>query len=85
MQYTPNNYLDMFKPPPEVLKQCHEVLLGDPKELMWKMKKFCRDSDLSLIWSELTDVTDHSYTYDMIVAFYFIDEQDAIMFSLKYK
>jgi hypothetical protein len=60
------------------------VLLGDPKTVMWKMKKFCRESDLSLVWSEINDVSDHSYVYDMIAAFYFIDEQDAIMFRLKY-
>lgn len=85
MHYTPENYLDMFKPPPEVLAKCHEVLIGDPKTQMWAMKRWCREQDLSLIWWEHTDVTDHSYTYDVIAAFYFIDEQDATVFTLKYK
>jgi hypothetical protein len=85
MHYNPNNYLDMFKPPPDLLAKCHEVLIGDPREFMWKMKKFCMDSDLSLVWWELNDVSDSSYTYDAIAAFYFIDEADATIFSLKFK
>lgn len=85
MHVHPENYLDMFKPPYEVLTQCHEVLLGDPKTKMWEMKRWCREQDLSLIWWELRDVSDHSYTYDEIAAFYFIDEQDATIFTLKFK
>jgi hypothetical protein len=73
------------RPPDDLLAKCHEVLIGDPAFVMWRMKKFCRESDLSLVWSELVEVADHSYTYDQIAAFYFIDEQDAIIFSLKYK
>jgi len=31
------------------------------------------------------DTTDVSYTYDQVAGFYFIDEKDAMVFTLKYK
>ena len=85
MHVNPENYLDMFKPPNEVLKQCHQVLIGDPESLMWKMKKWCRENDLSLIWSEMLDTSDASYEHDYVVVFWFIDAQDATAFTLKFK
>jgi hypothetical protein len=33
---------------------------------------------------ELIDTTDASYRYDSVTAFYFGDEQDKLMFMLKY-
>jgi hypothetical protein len=73
------------KPPDELLSKCHEVLLGDPKTKMFEMKRWCFEQDLSLVWWELRDVSDHSYVHDEIAAFYFIDEPDATVFTLKYK
>lgn len=72
-------------PPQDALDRCYQVLLADPKTPMWQMKKWCREQDLSLMWSELLDTSDASYVHDYIAAFWFIDEPDATMFSLKFK
>ena len=72
-------------PPQDILNQCHQVLITDPKTVMWKMKKWCREQDLSLMWSELLDTSDASYQHDYIAAFWFIDARDATAFTLKFK
>ena len=79
-----NNYI-LPRPPQNLLDQCQEVLIGDPAFIMWKMKHWCRDQDLSLVWSELIDVADVSSQFDEVAAFYFVDAKDATMFSLKFK
>jgi hypothetical protein len=78
-----NNYNPT--PPQKILDQCHQVLVADPKTVMWKMKKWCRENDLSLMWAEMLDTSDASYTHDYIAAFWFIDAQDATAFTLKFK
>jgi hypothetical protein len=72
-------------PPQEVLDQCHRVLIGNPAFVMWKMKKWCREQNLSLLWSELVESADVSSYFDEVAAFYFIEARDATMFSLKFK
>ena len=72
-------------PPQGILNQCHQVLIGDPLHLMWQMKKWCRENDLSLMWSEMMDTSDASYTHDYIAAFWFIKAEDATAFTLKFK
>jgi hypothetical protein len=52
---------------------------------MWKMKRWAREHCKSYVWAELVDTTDVSYDYDSVCAFYFGDEQDHLMFTLKYK
>jgi hypothetical protein len=52
---------------------------------MWKMKRWCRENDLSLVWTELRDTTDVSSQFDECAAFYFIDPADATAFTLKFK
>ena len=79
------NNFTLLRPPQNLLDQCTEVLISDPAFIMWKMKKWCRDRDLSLVWSELIDVADVSSQFDEVVAFYFIDAKDATLFSLKFK
>ena len=73
------------RPPEEVLSQCHQVLIGDPAFRMWQMKKYCREQNLSLVWSELVETTDVSVYFDEVSAFYFIDPADATLFRLKFK
>jgi len=79
-----NNYT-LPKPDQQALDQCHAVYVNDPAFRMWAMKKWCREQNLSLIWSELVDTTDVSAYFDEACAFYFIDAKDATMFSLKFK
>jgi hypothetical protein len=79
-----NNW-SLPRPSDEILDRCHEVTIGDPAFRMWQMKKFCRERNLSLVWSELVETSDVSAFFDESCAFYFIDAKDATMFSLKFK
>jgi hypothetical protein len=79
-----NNY-SLKRPPEKLLDQCHRVIISDPAFLMWRMKKYCQEQELSLVWSELVDTSDIDYNYDHMAAFYFIDSHDATMFTLKFK
>jgi hypothetical protein len=79
-----NNY-NIPVPPKEVLDQCHQVLIGDPAFRMWQMKRWCREQDLSLVYSETVETADVSAMFDEVAAFYFIHARDATMFSLKFK
>ena len=79
-----NNYT-LPRPPEQALSQCHAVYINDPAFRMWAMKKFCRENNLSLMWSELVDTTDVSAFFDEACAFYFIDPADATLFTLKFK
>lgn len=78
-------YIKNLTPPRDLLDQCHQVLLPDPLEPLWKMKRWARTNCASFIWAELVDTSDVSYDYDSITAFYFGNEQDKLMFTLKYK
>jgi hypothetical protein len=73
------------RPAEEVLDQCHEVIINDPAFRMWAMKKFCREQNLSLLWSELVDTSDVSALFDEACAFYFVDPADATLFRLRFK
>jgi hypothetical protein len=73
------------RPTEEVLDQCHLVVVNDPAFRMWAMKKFCREQNLSLVWTELVETLDVSEYFDEAAAFYFIDPADATLFRLKYK
>lgn len=79
------NNFSLPRPPEEALAQCHEVIVNDPAFRMWAMKKWCRENNLSLMWSELVDTSDVSAFFDEAAAFYFIDAKDATLFSLKFK
>jgi hypothetical protein len=79
-----------FKPPDDVLSQCYQVLITDNDataagEPFWKIKKWCLAHCKSYVWFDITDVSDNSYLWDEIAAFYFTDERDVMMFTLKYK
>jgi hypothetical protein len=75
-----------FKPTEEDLEKCEQVLITDPAFRMWQMRKWCRENDLSLVWSELVGTEDVSgCPYDEIAAFWFIDPRDATAFTLKFK
>ena len=79
-----------FKPPDDVLKRCHQVLITDVDceqagEPFWKIKKWCLAHCKSYVWFDVTDVSDVGYQWDEIAAYWFHDEKDAVMFTLKYK
>jgi hypothetical protein len=73
-------------PPQAVLDKCHCVFISDPAFVMWRMKKWCRENGLSLLWSDRVDTADvGGSTYDEVAAFWFIDARDATAFTLKFK
>ena len=61
-----------------------EVLIADPEDanavITWAVSN-CK----SYIDHQLVDVSDTSYTMDVILSVRFSDEKDAVMFSLKWK
>ena len=73
------------RPSDEILNQCHLIVVNDPAFRMWKMKKYCQEQDLSLVWSELVETSDVSAYFDEAAAFYFIEARDATLFSLKFR
>jgi hypothetical protein len=79
-----NNY-ELPRPADSVLDLCHAVYINDPAFRMWAMKKYCRETNLSLVWSELVETSDVSAYFDEAAAFYFIDPADATLFRLKFK
>ncbi len=61
------------------------VLICDPTwEELTEMKEFINNSKLNLITIDGVDVSDHSVTTDMIYEYIFGNEQDALLFRLKY-
>ena len=79
-----NNYT-LPRPSEKALANCQLVVVNDPAFRMWAMKKWCRENNLSLIWSELVETSDVSAYFDEAAAFYFVDPADATLFRLKYK
>ena len=79
------NYYELPRPAESVLDRCHAVYINDPAFRMWRMKEFCRENSLSLIWSELVDTTDVSAYFDEAAAFYFVAPADATFFTMKFK
>ena len=79
-----NNYT-ITRPAEELLDQCHQVFIGDPAFNVKKMRNWCWDNELSLVWWELVETADFSLEFDQVAAFYFIEGKDATMFSLKFK
>jgi hypothetical protein len=79
-----NNYT-LPRPPDELLEKCHPVFVGDPAFKMWQMKQWCRDQNLSIVWSEIVETSDTFSEYDHVAGFYFIEGRDATVFSLKFR
>ena len=79
-----NNY-SLPKPPDSVLNRCHQVLIGDPAFHVKRMRSWCYENQLSLVWWELVETADVSDYFDQVAAFYFANARDATMFSLKFK
>lgn len=79
-----NNYKPI-RPSDSLLDQCHQVVIADPTTVMWRMKRWCKEQELSLLWSEMLDTSDASYQHDYVAVFWFIDAEDATAFTLKFK
>jgi hypothetical protein len=77
-------YIKDLTPPAEVLDACFVAYLPDPSTAFWRMKKWALNNCNSFIWAGLVDTSDFDYKYDNVTAFYFGEEQDKLMFMLKY-
>lgn len=63
-----------------------QVLIPDPtQDDKIAMMEFIIASKLSLITIDGVDVSDNSIYYDEIYTYYFGNEQDALLFTLKWK
>ena len=80
-----SDYITNLRPTDAQLDQCHLVTIADSAVGMRAMKTWCWENHLSLIWSEVLDTTDVSYTYDHVAGVWFIDEKDATAFTWKFK
>ena len=79
-----------FKPPDDVLHQCYQILITDVEAEragmpFWKIKKWCLEHTESFVWMDVTDVSDSSYQWDEIAAYYFYKESDKTLVALKFK
>jgi hypothetical protein len=79
------DHIKSLRPTETVLDQCHLVTIADPAVGMRAMKIWCWKNCVSLAWSELIDTSDVDYNYDHVAGFWFIDEKDAMVFTLKFK
>jgi hypothetical protein len=79
------DHIRNLRPTDAQLGQCHLVTIADSAVGMRVMKTWCWENRLSLMWSELVDTSDVDYTYDHVAGFWFIDEKDATVFTLKFK
>jgi hypothetical protein len=80
-----NTYI-LPEPPQDLLDQCTLVKFYDTTTPPWRMKKWCRENELSLMWFEFLDMSDlDSSLYDVVYKFYFIDAEDATIFRLKFE
>ena len=79
------NSYEIPRPSDAVLDRCHQVLIGDPAFKYWRMKTWCHEQELSLVWAEIAETADVSTEFDHVVAFYFTEARDATMFGLKFR
>lgn len=81
-----SNYVDMFKPPPEIMAKCTCVIIDANKYKPKALRNWARENCDSLVWWETIDRSPASgpWGIDLQAEFYFILEVDATLFSLKW-
>lgn len=78
-------------PPEQLLEQCYQILLNDEEiekkhgTTPWAVKQWARENCKSFVWMNEQDVSDVSYQWDYIFAFYFVEDKDANWFQLRWK
>ena len=77
-----------FKPPEELMSRAIRVMVADPKDKHGvngrQIKNWASANCKSFFWYDVTDVSDASYTTDEIHCYYFIDERDVTLFTLRW-
>lgn len=84
--YVNNIDRDQFRPSPQDLAHCTQVQADGDKYKPWAMKDWARKNCTSLVWWEITDMSDISSWRgpDNCVFFYFLLESDATLFMLRW-
>jgi hypothetical protein len=77
---------DQFKPPQDVLNQCHRVDVDGDKHNPKNMRTWAREHCESFIWWESTDMSDISSWPgpDNYCSYYFYKDADATAFRLRW-
>ena len=77
-----------IKPPEELMAQAIKIHISDPKDKHGvggrEIKNWARAHCKTFFWYDVTDVSDASYTTDEIHCYYFINEQDVTLFTLRW-
>lgn len=71
------------------LDDCIEVLMSDvamakAQTFPHALKDWCRHNTRTFIWMDEVETADVSVLYDYVYAFYFVDEEDANWFKLRW-
>lgn len=66
------------------LQLCTQITLYDCTTSDHLMAYWCMDLRLSMRKYETVDISDFSYQHDIASTFWFTEEEDAIMFKLKW-
>ena len=77
-----------YYPHPDI-SNCIEILISDDKleefgTTPHALKQWCQHNTRSFVWMDEVDTSDVSVLYDSVYAFYFVDQQDANWFSLRW-
>jgi hypothetical protein len=77
-----------IKPPEELMAKAIRMMVADPKDTYGvtgrNIKNWAQANCKTFFWYDVTDVSDASYTMDEIHCYYFIDERDVTLFTLRW-
>lgn len=77
-----------FKPSEHLMRQAIRIHVSDPKDHHGvngrQIKNWARANCKTFFWYDVTDVSDASYNMDEIHCYYFIDERDVTLFTLRW-
>lgn len=88
--YTQGRYTDVdsemgkYMTYPEIIKTYPVTIIDPNKGQVIAMNHFVRNSELSILTVEETDISDVSMKWDMIYRYIFEKEKDALMFALRF-
>lgn len=75
-----------LRPPPSILLKCASVIVADDqlKGTPVDIKRWCLENCPSFVWMNEADVSDVSLQWDYVYGFYFLEQDDANWFSLRW-
>lgn len=77
-----------IQPPEDLMRQAIKIMISDPRDTHAvsgkEIRNWARDHCKTFFWYDVTDISDVSYTADEIHCYYFIDERDVTLFTLRW-